>query len=26
VANLNDSRISERYPGRLTIEITYCVE
>jgi len=22
----NDSKISERYPGRLTIEITYCVE
>jgi len=21
-----NSKISERYPGRLTIEITYCVE
>jgi len=22
----NSSKIHERYPGRLTIEITYCIE
>jgi len=22
----NSSKIAERYPGRLTIEITYCIE